>query len=83
MEIAHENKTLSQERAQEAPVWILAHLSTVVLFEDLGEEKSTTLLLLLQPDVREAFASRITSRSHIEFIDTLIPLSFSSQMPLK
>ena len=41
-----------------------------------------TLLLLLRPDVQEAFPSQ-TSRIHPESIDASTPPSFSSQIPLK
>ena len=80
-EIACENKTLPQERAREA-IWIWAHFSKMVLFEELGEEKTMTLLLLLRPDVQEAFPSQ-TSRIHNEFIDASTPPSFSSRISLK
>ena len=56
MEIARENKTLPQERA--APLWMLAHFSQVVLFEELGGEKTMTVLLLLLPDGQEAFPAK-------------------------
>ena len=58
MEIARENKTLPQERARAAPLWMLAHFSQVVLFEELGGEKTMTVFLLLLPDGQEAFPAK-------------------------
>lgn len=59
METAHENKTLLQEKAQEAPVRTSVP-STAVLFR----AKSMAPPLLLQPGVQEALPSQHPKDSH-------------------